>query len=54
MINLSFNQGVFLNMLKIAHVIHIHKNSDKLDLLITADLFSSSPISTKFMKNQKK
>ena len=30
-INLSFNQGVFLNLFKIANVIPIHKKGDKLD-----------------------
>ena len=30
-INLSFNQGVFTNLLKIANVIAIHKKGDKLD-----------------------
>ena len=30
-INLSFNQGVFPNLLKIANVIPIHKKDDKLD-----------------------
>ena len=30
-INLSFNQGVFPNLLKIANVIPIHKKGDKLD-----------------------
>ena len=28
---MSFNQGVFPNILKIANVIHIHKKGDKLD-----------------------
>ena len=31
MINLSFNQGIFLNLLKIANVIPTHKKGDKLD-----------------------
>ena len=31
MINMSFNQGVFPNILKIANVIPMHKNGDKLD-----------------------
>ena len=31
MINMSFNQGVFPNILKIANVIPIHKKGDKLD-----------------------
>ena len=31
MINMPFNQGVFPNILKIANVIPIHKNGDKLD-----------------------
>ena len=31
MINVSFNQGVFPNILKIANVIPIHKKGDKLD-----------------------
>ena len=31
MINLSFNQGIFPNLLKIANVIPIHKKGDKLD-----------------------
>ena len=30
-INLSFNQGIFPNLLKIANVIPIHKKGDKLD-----------------------
>ena len=30
-INLSFNQGILPNLLKIANVIPIHKKSDKLD-----------------------
>ena len=30
-INLFFNQGIFLNLLKVANVIHIHKKGDKLD-----------------------
>ena len=30
-INLSFNQGVFPNLLKITNVIPIHKKGDKLD-----------------------
>ena len=31
MINMSFNQGVFPNILKTANVIPMHKNGDKLD-----------------------
>ena len=31
MINMSFNQGVFPNILKIANVIPVHKKGDKLD-----------------------
>ena len=31
MVNISFNQGVFPNILKIANVIPIHKKGDKLD-----------------------
>ena len=31
MINMSFNQGVFPNILKIANVIPIHKKGDKLN-----------------------
>ena len=31
MINMSFNQGVFPNILKIANVIPIHKKGDQLD-----------------------
>ena len=31
MINMSFNKGVFPNILKIANVISIHKKGDKLD-----------------------
>ena len=30
-INLSFNQGTFPNLLKIANVIPIHENGEKLD-----------------------
>ena len=31
MINISFNQGVFPNILNVANVIPIHKNGDKLN-----------------------
>ena len=49
MINMSFNQGVFPNILKIANVIPIHKKGDKLDC--TTDLFPSYLILAKFLKN---
>ena len=49
-INLSFNQGVFPNLLKIANVIPIHKKGDKLDCNNYRPISLLSNIS-KFMKN---
>ena len=53
MINLSFNQGVFPNMLKIAHAIHIHKNSDKLDCNNCRFIFLFSNINKIYEKSEK-
>ena len=49
MINLSFSQGVFPNILKIANVTPIHKKVTS-PIVITTDLFLSYLISVKFLK----
>ena len=49
-INLSFNQSVFPDLLKIANVTPIHKNSESL-IVITTDLIFFYLILVKFMKN---
>ena len=49
-INLSFNQGIFPNLRKIANVIPIHKKVTSLTV-ITTDLFLFYLTLVKFMKN---
>ena len=52
MINMSFNQGVFPNILKIANVIPIHKKGEKLDCnncKPISFLYNISKIFQKFM-----
>ena len=49
-INLSFNQGIFPNLLKIANVTPIHKKVTSM-IVITTDLFLFYLIVVKFMKN---
>ena len=50
MINMSFNQGVFPNILKIANVIPIHKKVTS-SIIITTDLFPCYLMLAKFLKN---
>ena len=50
MINLSFNQGIFPNLLKIANVIPIHKKGDELDCNNCRTTFLLSNISKIFEK----
>ena len=49
-INLSFNQGILPNLLKIANVIPIHKKVTSL-IVITTDLFLFYLILVKFLEN---
>ena len=48
--NMSFNQGVFPNILKIANAIPIHKKVTS-SIVITTDLFLSYLITAKCLKN---